>query len=133
MLEQPQGNIQISHVNCLLLTLLQDAFMWGVGKAKAVKLLSSGCKPLKTGNPNIAMDEVLQEATQFISRCYGCRSSENMSSTIYEVWIGKASKRNLMSTPSLKSLPPTSEGFEQNVRRAHSQVCIWKAALKKSS
>ncbi|KAG0718576.1 hypothetical protein GWK47_052177 [Chionoecetes opilio] len=107
------------------------AFMWGIGKAKAVKVLSSGCKLLKNGNPDMAMDEVVQEATHFVERCYGCESSEKMSSTRYEVWIGKTSKRKVTSIPKLKSLPPTSEAFEQNVKRAHYQVWIWKAALSK--
>ncbi|KAG0719750.1 hypothetical protein GWK47_049874 [Chionoecetes opilio] len=108
------------------------AFMWGIGKAKAVKVLSSGCKLLKIGNPDMAMDEVVQEATHIVARCYGCASSENMSSTRYEVWIGKTSKRKVTSIPKLKSLPPTSEAFEENVKRAHYQVCTWKAALEKN-
>ncbi|KAG0712045.1 hypothetical protein GWK47_019289 [Chionoecetes opilio] len=107
------------------------AFMWGIAKAKAVTVLSSGCKLLKIGNPDMAMDEVVQEATHFVARCYGCASSENMSSTRYEVWLGKTSKRKVTSIPKLKSLPPTSKAFEQNVKWAHYQGCIWKAALEK--
>lgn len=56
-------------------------FMWGIGQAKAVIVLSSGYKLLKIDNPDMAMDEVLQEATHFAARCYGYVSSENMSST----------------------------------------------------
>ena len=77
------------------------------------------------------MDEVLLEATQFVARCYGCASSESMSATRYEVWIGKTSKRKVAGAPKLKSLPSTSEAFEQNVRRAHFHVSVWKAALEK--
>ena len=47
------------------------AFMWGIGKAKAVKC----CKLLNMGNTEMPMDEVLLEATQFVARCYGCGSS----------------------------------------------------------
>ena len=103
------------------------AFMWGIGKAK----LLSGCKLLKVGNTEMPMDKVLLEATQFVARCYGCASSEIMSATRYEVWIGKASKRKVTGAPKLKSIPPTSEAFEQNVRRSHFQVPVWKAALEK--
>jgi len=39
------------------------AFMFGIGKAKAVKVLSSGCQLLKIGNSDMAMNDVLQEAT----------------------------------------------------------------------
>ena len=63
------------------------------------------------------MDELLLEANQLVARCYGCASSESMSATRYEVWIGKTSKRKVTDVPKLKSLPPTSEAFEQNVRR----------------
>ena len=47
-----------------------------------------------------------------------------MSATRYEVWIGKTSKRKVTGAPKLKSLPPISEAFEQNVRRAHFQVSM---------
>ena len=71
------------------------------------------------------MDEVLFEATQFVARCYGCASSESMAATRYEVWIGKTSKGKVTGAPKLKSLPPTSEAFVQNVRRAHFQVHLY--------
>ena len=45
----------------------------------------------------------------------------------YEVWIGKTSKRKVTSAIKLKSLPPTSEAFEQILF----QVSVWKAALEK--
>ena len=81
------------------------AFMFGIGKAKAVKVLSSGCQLLKIGNPDMAMNDVLQEATQFVARCYGCASSESMSSARYEVWLSKTSKRKTTGAPKLKSIP----------------------------
>ena len=95
--------------------------MWGIGKAKAVKVRLPGCKLLKMGNTEMPMDEVLLEATQFVARCYGYASSESMSATRYEVWIGKTSMRIVLGAPKLKSLPPSPEAFEQNVRRAHFQ------------
>ena len=107
------------------------AFMWGIGKAKAVKVLLSGGKLLKMGNTEMPMDDVLLEATHFVARCYGWASSESMSATRYDVWIGKISKRKVTGAPKLKSLPTTSEDFEQNERRAHFQVSVWKAAIEK--
>ena len=95
------------------------------------KVFLPGCKLLKIGNTDVPMDEVLLEATQSVARCYGCASSERMSATRYEVWIGNISKRKVTGAPKLKSLPPTYEAFEQNVRRAHFQVSVWKAALEK--
>ena len=35
--------------------------------------------------------------------------------------------------PKLKCLSPTSEAYEENVKRAHLQVFIWKAALHPKS
>ena len=35
----------------------------------------------------------------------------------------------MKSAPDLKSLPPTSEAFAQNVGRAHIQAAIWRAAV----
>ena len=32
--------------------------------------------------------------------------------------------------PKVKSLPPTVEAFRENVKMAHFQACIWKAALQ---
>ena len=38
-------------------------------------------------------------------------------------------KKRVTSAPDLKSLPPTSEAFAQNVGRAHIQAAIWRAAV----
>ena len=37
----------------------------------------------------------------------------------------------MTGAPKQKSPPPTSEAFDQNVRRAHFQVSVWRAALEK--
>ena len=103
----------------------------GNRESKSSSSALPGCKLLQMGNTDMPMDEVLLEATQFVAMCYGCASSESMSATRYEVWIGKTSKRKVAGAPKLKSLPSTSEAFEQNVRRAHFQVSVWKAALEK--
>jgi len=41
-------------------------------------------------------------------------------------------KAKVTSAPELKTLPPTTEAFEENVRRAHFQTVIWKSALHSS-
>jgi hypothetical protein len=33
------------------------------------------------------------------------------------------------SVPKLRTLPPTTEAFIENVERAHLQACIWRSAL----
>ena len=54
------------------------ALVWGIGKTKTVKVLSSGSQQLKIDNPNVAMNCVLQEVTQFVARFYGCMQSESL-------------------------------------------------------
>ena len=49
-----------------------------------------------------------------------------MSLARIDVWSCKMAKPNLSKAPELKSLLPTTEAFEQNVRKAHIQ--IWKSA-----
>ena len=38
-------------------------------------------------------------------------------------------KKNITAAPPLKSIPPTSEAFRENVLRAHAQIGVWKSAL----
>ena len=52
-----------------------------------------------------------------------------MSSVRFDVWVSKTSNARLTSAPELKCLPPTHEGFQQHVRRAHFQTMIWLSAL----
>ena len=39
-------------------------------------------------------------------------------------------EKKATKAPELKSLPPTKEAFEENVKRAHIQTAIWKSALQ---
>jgi len=47
------------------------------------------------------------------------KAGEDMSDVHVEVWSRKIGKKNITSAPELKSLPPTSEAFRENVKRAH--------------
>ena len=38
-------------------------------------------------------------------------------------------KKDIRQTPKLQSLPPTSESFSENVKRAHLQMWLWKTAM----
>ncbi len=51
-----------------------------------------------------------------------------MSQARIEAWSRKMAKPRLSKAPELKTLPPTTEAFEQNVLRAHIQTAIWKSA-----
>lgn len=48
-----------------------------------------------------------------------------------KVWQIRTGKSGASSI-KLCTLPPTQESFMENVRRAHFQVAIWKAALLES-
>lgn len=76
------------------------------------------------------MAEVITEATMFCAACYGVRgpSVANMSEVRYQVWTSKMRKRNITSAPKLHTLPPTSESFAENVKRAHLQAAVWLSA-----
>ena len=52
-----------------------------------------------------------------------------MSNVRSDVWLTKMAKTNIRHTPKLQYLPPTSEPFSENVKRAQLQTCIWKSAM----
>jgi len=84
------------------------------------------------GNLQVPIDDVVIEATMFTATCYGVnvKAGEDMSDVRVEVWSRKIGKKNITSAPELKSLPPTSEAFRENVKRMHIQAAIWKSCLQ---
>ena len=107
------------------------AQMYGVGKGTVVTKLKAG-QPLELlGNLQVPIDDVVIEATKFTATCYGVnvKEGEDMSDVRVEVWSRKIGK-NITSAPELKSIPPTSEAFRENVKRAHIQAAIWKSCLQ---
>ena len=101
-----------------------------LGKSTVVKKLQQGHKLYKLGNKNADIQDVVSEATQFIAACYGRKDSDiTMSDIRYDVWLTKTGNKNVRKTPKLQSLPPTTESFFENVKRAHIQTCIWKSAM----
>ena len=84
------------------------------------------------GDPKASLDDVMKESTHFIGACYGqkCESSDTMSSIHYKVWVSHTGRKGASILPKLTSLPPTVEAFRYNVKRAHLQAYIWKAALQ---
>ena len=63
-----------------------------------------------------------------MAACFGSKK-DDMSDVRVEMWAKTMSKHRVMSAPELKSLPPTSEGFSENVKRAHIQAAIWRSAV----
>ncbi len=106
------------------------ACLYGNGKARAIKVLQKGCTLLNLGNPNAHISDVITEATLFVAATYGSRVAGNMSDIRFGIWSAKTARKHIHKTPELRSLPPTSEAFGENVKRAHLQTAIWKSALE---
>ena len=51
-----------------------------------------------------------------------------MSDARVKIWNCKI-KSSKHSLPPLKSLPPTTEAFSENTKRAHLQASIWRSAM----
>ena len=52
-----------------------------------------------------------------------------ISSVRQNVWSSRVGKASSLS-PKVCSLPPTSESFAENVKRAHLQACVWRQATE---
>ena len=101
------------------------AMMFGIGKAKALKAVKDA--PLSLlGEKDVDIEKVMQEATVFVSRCYGqCSAgSSEKRKTIYKRKTDSAKKS--ARPPALKSLPPTDEALKENIKRAHLTAALWK-------
>ena len=89
----------------------------GIGKGKG-KHLKEGCDLSAIGNVDAPLQQVIDQATRFISAYYDMKDSTDMSHTRPLVW-GKTNGKGHSSSPNLASLPSTREAFVENVKRAH--------------
>ena len=62
------------------------ASYFGIGKATVLKTLRSGNSLNLLGAPGHSMEYVIQQATSFISACYGQINCNTMSETRLKVW-----------------------------------------------
>ena len=81
------------------------------------------------GDLNSSLDDVMKEATSFICTCYGSKQKEDLSEARIDLWSKKMGKKNITAAPPLKTIPPTTEAFRENVLRAHIQIAVWRSAL----
>ncbi len=102
------------------------SYLWGIGKITAIKVLKSGLTLRKLGCVDEAMNAVVAEATKFIVACYGFPGETTMTALQLKVWTSKMGNLKLNTSPELRSLPPTSDVFEEHVYRAHLQTAIWR-------
>ena len=71
------------------------------------------------------MESVFQQATSFISACYGQTNCSTMSETRLKVSLSKTGEGS--STPNLCTLPPTTKAFKENVKRVHHHAMVWQS------
>ncbi|KAG0693693.1 hypothetical protein GWK47_027412 [Chionoecetes opilio] len=104
------------------------AATYGIGKTKAIAVARKGYTLDQLGKPLANIVEVTEQATAFMGACYGITTSTSSMTKIHQkLWAQKTGKST--AAPKLCSLLPTTEAFEQNVRRAHHQVAHWYSAL----
>lgn len=101
---------------------------FGIGKGVALRTLKSGCSLSHLGEADKSVEEVMPQCTSFMLACYNQSQCLTMTEARHKIWVSRVS-RSTASAPKLKSIPPTSEAFRENVARAHLQVSLWKNAL----
>ena len=88
------------------------ACYFGVGKGSVVKTLRAGYKLDTIGDVGAPLHDILEEATAFMSACYGMKDAKDMSETRLYAWgknNGKGHKRRIMlGTES--AFPSTHKG-----------------------
>jgi len=103
--------------------------LWGIGKSTVIKVLKKGCTLESLGNPNGDIEDITAAATVFAAKCYGSSVQGTMSDVRFDMWKKTTAKKKLTAKPKLKALPPTTEAFKENVKRAHIQACVWNSVL----
>ena len=104
------------------------AKLHGIGKGTVINKLKQGHTFQHLGDLNSSLEDVMEEATKFIGACYGSKERDDMSQIRVDLWTKKMGKKNITAAPPLKTIPPTSDAFRENVLRAHVQIAVWKSA-----
>ena len=84
----------------------------------------------KIGNIQADWSDVTAQATKFTAECCGQPMATSMSEAKVSVWTAQIGKPGVTRVLKLALLPPTTEVFTENVRRAHLQTFLWKNALQ---
>ena len=100
----------------------------GIGKLTVVKKLREGALLDAVGDTSADLATAVEQATLFISDCYGFQSNSMTDCRIHS-WYQKTSKAR-KTAPLLKTLPPTDEAFKENVKRAILQILQWYATME---
>ena len=107
------------------------AMCHGIGKTKMLKAVqSSKCSISLLGDINAPMKDIIKQVTDFMCKCYNSLDATTMTEARITAWLTKTGRKSALRIPKLCSLPPTTEAFEENVKRAHFQCVIWRNALQ---
>lgn len=104
----------------------------GIGKGKMLKTVKADkCSLSFLGDVNANMEDISQQATAFVCRCYNVTNATTMTEAKIKVWTTWTGRKAALKFQSyvLYHLR-TSEVFEENVERAHYQCAIWRRALQ---
>lgn len=104
------------------------ACYFGIGKVTVLKVLREGYSLSLLGDIHALLPDITRQASKFVAACYGHKDCSSMSEARKKSWATKVGK-GTTAIPKLKSLPPTTEAFLENVKRAHLQAAVWKHAL----
>ena len=102
----------------------------GMGKSKMLKAVKAKKYSLSLlGEVNTDMEDVINQATVFMCKGYSMSNTASMTEARIKVWTERIGRKAASKVPKLCFLPPTTEAFLLNVRRAHFQCAIWRRAL----
>ena len=77
------------------------SYLYGIGKATALKVLMQGKTVQLLGMTDANIDDDVSEATSFISLCFSAESDRNMSEQRYKVWLSIMTKAYICTAPHL--------------------------------
>ena len=97
-----------------------------MGLANSRKDAKAGHKLSAIGDVDSSHEEVMRQATKFISACYGYPNSKSLFEARLLVWAKKNGK-GVTSAPKLCAIPSITKAFQENVKRAHYQAIIWQS------
>ena len=102
--------------------------MFGIGKAKSLNAVEK--VPLVyLGEKEENLTDVIEEGKKFVAECFG-QTNPSSSLNRKNIWISKTDgAKKTAKAPTLKSLPPTDEALELNIKRAHFATAMWKNCI----
>ena len=95
------------------------ATCFGIGEGTMLRVLKTGMNLDLLGDVDAPFRDAMKQTMQFITSCYGQPHCDSMSEARIRVWTVRTGKPGTTNTPKLCFLPPTTEAFTDNMKRAH--------------